>query len=58
MAQPAMAPLEQLVGLRTLEVGSLLFPEVESLDFAGPCEVFPVAARVAAARPGGRPRAR
>lgn len=32
---------------RTLEVGILLFPEVEILDFAGPYEVFSVAARVA-----------
>jgi len=33
---------------RTLEVGILLFPEIEILDFAGPYEVFSVASRVAA----------
>lgn len=32
---------------RTLEVNILLFPDVEILDFAGPYEVFSVAARVA-----------
>jgi len=31
---------------RTLEVAILLFPEVEVLDFAGPFEVFSVAARI------------
>ena len=31
----------------TLTVGILLFPEVEVLDFAGPFEVFSVAARIA-----------
>jgi transcriptional regulator GlxA family with amidase domain len=30
-----------------LEVGILIFPEVEVLDFAGPFEVFSVAARIA-----------
>lgn len=33
--------------LGSLQVGILLFPEVEVLDFAGPFEVFSVAARVA-----------
>lgn len=33
---------------RTLEVGILLFPEIEILDFAGPYEVFSVASRIAA----------
>ena len=37
---------------RPLDVGILLFPEVEVLDFAGPFEVFSVAARLAA-RGGG-----
>lgn len=32
---------------RTLEVGILLFPEIEILDFAGPYEVFSVASRIA-----------
>ncbi|MEX6504081.1 DJ-1/PfpI family protein [Pseudomonas zhanjiangensis] len=40
-------PLAARVHQRTLEVGILLFPEVEILDFAGPYEVFSVAARVA-----------
>lgn len=33
--------------LKTLQVGILVFPEVEVLDFAGPFEVFSVASRVA-----------
>jgi transcriptional regulator GlxA family with amidase domain len=33
---------------KTLNVGILVFPDVEVLDFAGPFEVFSVAARVAA----------
>ncbi|WP_395698752.1 DJ-1/PfpI family protein [Aquabacterium sp.] len=32
---------------RTLQVGLLMFPEVEVLDFAGPYEVFTTAARMA-----------
>jgi transcriptional regulator GlxA family with amidase domain len=32
---------------RVLEVGILVFPEVEVLDFAGPFEVFSVASRIA-----------
>lgn len=32
---------------RKLTVGMLLFPDVEVLDFAGPYEVFSVAARIA-----------
>jgi transcriptional regulator GlxA family with amidase domain len=39
--------LTALVQQRTLEVGILLFPEIEILDFAGPYEVFSVASRVA-----------
>lgn len=35
-----------------LEVGILLFPEVEILDFAGPYEVFTVAARLSGRRLG------
>ncbi|WP_257456090.1 DJ-1/PfpI family protein [Archangium lipolyticum] len=35
---------------RSLQVGILLFPEVEVLDFAGPFEVFSVAARMARRR--------
>jgi transcriptional regulator GlxA family with amidase domain len=37
---------------RPLDIGILLFPDVEVLDFAGPFEVFSVAARLAA-RGGG-----
>lgn len=37
---------------RPLTVGILLFRDVEVLDFAGPYEVFSVAARIAARRPG------
>jgi transcriptional regulator GlxA family with amidase domain len=33
--------------LRTLDIGILVFPEVEVLDFAGPFEVFSVASRIA-----------
>lgn len=40
--------LAQTVIGRPLEVGILLFPGVEVLDFAGPFEVFSVASRVAA----------
>lgn len=40
--------LAQTVTGRPLEVGILLFPGVEVLDFAGPFEVFSVASRVAA----------
>ncbi len=32
---------------RTLQVGILMFPEVEALDFAGPFEVFTTASRMA-----------
>ena len=32
---------------RVLEIGILVFPEVEVLDFAGPFEVFSVASRIA-----------
>lgn len=39
--------------VQTLHVGILLFPEVEVLDFAGPFEVFSVAARLVARQPGG-----
>jgi transcriptional regulator GlxA family with amidase domain len=39
--------LAHAVAGRTLEVGILLFPGVEVLDFAGPFEVFSVASRVA-----------
>jgi transcriptional regulator GlxA family with amidase domain len=40
--------LANLARQRPLEVGILLFPNVEVLDFAGPFEVFSVAARLAA----------
>ena len=33
--------------LRSLNVGILVFPEIEVLDFAGPFEVFSVASRIA-----------
>ncbi|WKB55796.1 DJ-1/PfpI family protein [Eleftheria terrae] len=39
---------------RSLQIGILLFPEVEVLDFAGPFEVFSVATRLARRR---RPQA-
>lgn len=39
----------------TLRVGILLFPDVEVLDFAGPFEVFSVAARIAPKLRGTRP---
>lgn len=42
-------------GLRQLHVGILIFPEVEVLDFAGPFEVFSVAARIHAAALGAPP---
>ena len=38
--------LSALVRARTLDVAILLFPDVEVLDFAGPFEVFSVAARI------------
>jgi transcriptional regulator GlxA family with amidase domain len=38
--------LAALARSRTLDVAILLFPEVEVLDFAGPFEVFSVAARI------------
>jgi transcriptional regulator GlxA family with amidase domain len=38
--------------VKTLQIGILVFPEVEVLDFAGPFEVFSVAARIAARVPG------
>jgi transcriptional regulator GlxA family with amidase domain len=41
----------RLARLKTLHVGILVFPDVEVLDFAGPFEVFSVAARLAARRP-------
>lgn len=41
---------------RPIEVGILIFPEVEILDFAGPFEVFSVASRMAL-RHGGFPTA-
>ena len=47
--EPLRAVLRQP---RSIEVGILLFPEVEVLDFAGPFEVFSVASRVAR-RDGG-----
>jgi transcriptional regulator GlxA family with amidase domain len=40
---------------RQLHVGILIFPEVEVLDFAGPFEVFSVAARIHAAALGTPP---
>jgi transcriptional regulator GlxA family with amidase domain len=45
--------LASLARQRPLEVGILLFDDVEVLDFAGPFEVFSVAARLAA-RAGGQ----
>ncbi len=44
--------LASLARQRPLDVGILLFDDVEVLDFAGPFEVFSVAARLAA-RAGG-----
>jgi len=41
--------LQQILAARSIEVGILIFPEVEVLDFAGPFEVFSVAARIARA---------
>lgn len=41
--------------LRQLHVAILVFPEVEVLDFAGPFEVFSVAARIHPAAPGRPP---
>jgi transcriptional regulator GlxA family with amidase domain len=38
--------------IKQLHVGILVFPEVEVLDFAGPFEVFSVAARIHANGPG------
>jgi len=38
--------LRSLLGARPLAVGIVLFPDVEVLDFAGPFEVFSVAARI------------
>lgn len=46
MTQPEQAPLLQRDG-PPATVGILLFPQVEVLDFAGPYEVFSVAARIA-----------
>ena len=45
-------PLASLARQRPLDVGILLFDDVEVLDFAGPFEVFSVAARLTA-RGGG-----
>jgi transcriptional regulator GlxA family with amidase domain len=43
----APEPLARLLDTgRTIRVGILLFPDVEVLDFAGPFEVFSVAARI------------
>ena len=36
----------RLRAARSIEVGIFLYPEVEVLDFAGPFEVFSVAARI------------
>jgi transcriptional regulator GlxA family with amidase domain len=36
---------------KPLQVGIPLFPDVEVLDFAGPFEVFSIAARIAADAP-------
>lgn len=41
--------------LRQLHVGILIFPDVEVLDFAGPFEVFSVAARIHAGALGTAP---
>lgn len=38
---------ERFARLRVLDIGILVFPEVEVLDFAGPFEVFSVASRIA-----------
>ncbi|WBQ17595.1 DJ-1/PfpI family protein [Sphingobium yanoikuyae] len=46
MTQSASEPILKLNG-PPATVGILLFPEVEVLDFAGPYEVFSVAARIA-----------
>jgi transcriptional regulator GlxA family with amidase domain len=44
------AELAARLQARTLDVAILLFPDVEVLDFAGPFEVFSVAARIARGR--------
>ncbi|HVM84829.1 MAG TPA: DJ-1/PfpI family protein [Candidatus Binatia bacterium] len=41
------ARLQQVLATRGIEVGILIFPDVEELDFTGPLEVFSVAARMA-----------
>ncbi len=50
-----MDPAEALAGIvgsgRPIRVRILLYPEVEVLDFAGPFEVFSVAARILAHGP-------
>lgn len=45
-AEECNAVLKATLAKRPLEVGLLLFPDVEVLDFAGPFEVFSVAARI------------
>jgi transcriptional regulator GlxA family with amidase domain len=47
--------LREQVRARPLGVGILLFPDVEVLDFAGPFEVFSVAARIHFAAHGHPP---
>ena len=47
--------LHELLRARPLRLGILLFPEVEVLDFAGPFEVFSVAARISRAAYGHAP---
>jgi len=38
--------LQQILAARSIEVGILIFPDVEELDFTGPLEVFSVAGRI------------
>ena len=47
-----LEPLAAIAAGRPVAVGILLFPEVEVLDFAGPFEVFSVAARLSGRDPG------
>jgi transcriptional regulator GlxA family with amidase domain len=46
-SEDTQSKLEALCQARTLQVGILIFPNVEVLDFAGPFEVFSVASRLA-----------
>lgn len=52
MSTSSMPFAHMLAAGRTIRVGILLYPDVEVLDFAGPFEVFSVAARITP-HPGG-----